>query len=563
MPDFSNSIADVCIVGVGGVGGILAKELGSAGLKVVAFERGVLLTPEDYAMRDSIKFTVRDALDEWSRHEPVTFRPTPDQRAAVRYPTINAVGGQMMHWTGQAARLAPGDFKVFTNDIASGVAAKAKADLTGYEIFDWPIGYDDLEPYYERFEWEAGCSGGTPNPFGGPRKRDCPLPPLRRSAKMNLFEAACKKLGYHPYQSNAGITSQTYKPSAPYDSRIQERAGCAYCGHCNNYGCHVSAKATNTYIAVPVAVKTGNVDLKTNTKVFRINTDDSGKATGVSYFTPEKEIKEQKARVVIVCGYTFENVRLLLLSESKGKRGLANSSGSVGKGLFGHGDVRTVAIYDDYVINSFVGPNSSAIRIDDFNGNNFDHTGVGFIRGAGIGSSGDGAPIQRYDNAPPGMRKWGKAYKEYLAHYYTRAWELNMTVETLAHRDNVVDIDPDHKDEWGVPVPRVTFAFKQNERAMQKYMTPIGEKIMHETGASKVWTRLPNGGTRWSGGTRMGSDTKTSVVNGYSQAHDVDNLFVMGASTFPTLTSYPATATISALAYRTADYIKTQKQWFA
>lgn len=157
MPDFSNSIADVCIVGVGGVGGILAKELGSAGLKVVAFERGAMLTPEDYAMRDSIKFTVRAALDEWSHHEPVMFRATPDQRAAVRYPTINAVGGQMMHWTGQAARLAPGDFKVFTNDVASGVAERAKADLTGYEIFDWPISYDDLEPYYERFEWEAGC----------------------------------------------------------------------------------------------------------------------------------------------------------------------------------------------------------------------------------------------------------------------------------------------------------------------------------------------------------------------------------------------------------------------
>ena len=563
MADYSNSIADVCIIGVGGVGGILAKELGTAGLNVVAFERGRFLTKEDYAVRDSIKFTVRDSLNEWVHQEPVTFRSTPDQRAVVRYPTINAIGGQMLHWTAQAARLAPGDFKVFTNEVASGVAERAKADLTGYEIFDWPIGYDDLEPYYEKFEWEFGCSGGTNNVFGGPRKRDCPLPPLRYNAKMVLFEAACKKLGYHPYQSSAGITSRPYKPAAPYDSRIEERQACAYCGHCNDYGCHVGAKATNTYISVPVAMKTGKVDLRTNSKVFRINTDDAGNATGVSYFTADKEVREQKARVVILCGYTFENVRLLLISESRGKNGIANSSGSVGKGLFGHGDTRTVAIHDDYIVNSFVGPNSSSIRIDDFSGNNFDHTGVGFIRGAAIGTSGDGAPVQRFDNTPPGMRRWGKDYKDFLARYYTRSWELNMTVETMAHRDNVVDIDPERKDDWGVPIPRVTFSFKQNERAIQKYMTPIGEKIMRETGASKVWTRLPNGGNRWSGGTRMGSDPKTSVVNGYGQAHDMPNLFVMGASTFPTLTSYPATATISALAYRTADYIKTQKQWFA
>jgi gluconate 2-dehydrogenase alpha chain len=562
MPDYSNSIADVCIVGVGGVGGILAKELGSAGLKVVAFERGAFLTKEDYAMRDSIKFTVRDSLNEWVRHEPVTFRPMPDQRAAVRYPTINAVGGQMLHWTGQSARFLPGDFKVFTNEIASGVAERAKADLTGYEIFDWPISYDDLEPYYERFEWEFGISDGTPNPFAGPRKRDCPLPPLRRSAKMNLFEAACKKLGYHPYQNAAGITSQTYKPAAPYDSLIEQRPGCAYCGHCNDYGCHVSSKATTMYTTVPVALKTGNVDLKTNTKVFRINTDDSGKATGVSYFTPEKEIKEQKARVVIVCGYTFENVRLLLLSESKGKHGLANSSGTVGKGLLGHGDVRTVGIYDDYIINCFIGPNSSGVRMEDFNGNNFDHAGLGFIRGASIGSSGDGAPIQRYDTTPPGMRKWGKDYKAYLAHYYTRSWEINTMSESLAHRDNMIDIDPDHKDEWGVPIPRVTFAFKQNEKKLHSYLAPISESIMRNAGASKVWTRLPPGGNRWAGGTRMGSDPKTSVVDGYSQSHDVPNLFIMGASTLPTLTGFPPTATIGAMAYRTADYIKTQKQWF-
>ncbi len=560
----ADEIADVCLVGVGMVGGILAKELATAGLKVVGFERGAALTREDYAVRDSIHFVVRNALLDWVRHEPTTFRNSPDQRAVLQFPTTNALGGRMLTWTGQSARFSPDDFKVFSGEIASGVAARAGADLAGYEIYDWPIGYDDLEPYYERYEWEFGVAGGgDPNPFAGPRRRGYPLPPLRTSARMELFEQACKKLGYHPYQSAAGILSQPYRPAAPYDSRIEERTACAYCGHCNFYGCHVGAKTSALETVIPVALSTGNVDLHTNSKVFRINSDDSGKITGVSYFTPQREIKEQRARVVILCGFVFENARLMLLSENKGKAGLANSSGAVGKGVFAHADLHTTGLFDDYLINGFIGPNSAAIRMDDFNGNNFDHTGLGFIRGGAFATGGDGTPVQRYDNIPPGIRRWGKEYKEFLAHAYTRTFSISATTEALPHSDNLIDIDPDHKDDWGIPVPRVTFAFKQNERKLQRHFLALGETLMRGTGASKVWqSRLPNFGSRWAGGIRMGADPKTSVVNGYGQSHDIDNLFVMGASVFPTLTGYPATATISALAYRTAEYIMGQRDWF-
>jgi gluconate 2-dehydrogenase alpha chain len=311
----ADGIVDVCLIGVGAAGGILAKELGAAGLKVAAFERGSSLTQEDYAVRDAIRFITRAALVDWARHDPVTFRNFSNQRATARYITINALGGQMLHWTAQAARFRPDDFQVFGREIAGGVADQAKADLTGYEIFDWPIGYDDLEPYYEKFEWEFGVSGAGGNPFAGSRKRDYPLPPLRRSAKMQLFEKACRSLGYHPYQSAAGILSQPYRPPPPYDTRIEERPACTYCGHCNEYGCHVNAKAAPLYTSIPAALKTGNVELHTNSRVFRINKDGSGRATGISYFAPDKEIKEQRARVTILCGYAFKNSRLLLLSK--------------------------------------------------------------------------------------------------------------------------------------------------------------------------------------------------------------------------------------------------------
>jgi gluconate 2-dehydrogenase alpha chain len=229
----------------------------------------------------------------------------------------------------------------------------------------------------------------------------------------------------------------------------------------------------------------------------------------------------------------------------------------------GHGDVRTIGLFDDFIVNSFIGPNTAAIRMDDFNGNNFDHTGVGFIRGAALGTSGDGAPVQCYDSVPPGMRRWGKEFKEYFARYYTRNFEINSATESLPHKDNYIDLDPEMKDRWGIPVPRVTFAFHQNELRMQRFIAEIQQEVMRAASANKFWTRQPRNGQRWAGGTRMGSDPAKSVVNGYCQSHDIPNLFVLGASVFTTLSGFPATATIGALCYRTAEFIKRQHHWFS
>lgn len=563
-----NSIADVCIVGVGGLGGILAKELASAGLKVVGFERGPVPKLEDYAARDAVKFLIRPELSDWSKHEPTTTRKNPGDKARLQYRTspLNVLGGALLHWTGQSSRYMPGDFKLHTNEIASGNAERAKADLTGYDIIDWPLSYDDLEPYYEKFEWEFGISGsGGKNPFAGPRKRDFPVPPLRHSAKMDLFAEACRKLSYHPYDTAAGILSQPYRPPLPYDSRIPERPACVYCGHCNFYGCHVHAKSASLYTVIPVAQQTGNFELYANSKVFRILSNDQGHATGVSYFDPDGQAHDQGASVVILSAFVFESVRLLMVSKTDHKRfakGLANSSGYVGRNILAHGDVRAMAAFDDYIINGFIGPGSAAMRIDDFNGNNFDHTGLGFIRGGTIGTSGDGTPATRFDVLPPNVPAWGEEFKKYYTRYYTRTMDLNIQPETLPHRDNLVDLDPRQKDRWGIPLPRVTFDFHQNELRLQKYLAGVGERIMKATGASIVWTEEKARPNRWAGGTRMGADPKNSIVNEYCQSHDVPNLFIIGSSVFPTMAGYPPTATVAALAYRAAEFILKQKQWF-
>jgi gluconate 2-dehydrogenase alpha chain len=502
------------------------------------------------------------------RHEPTTTRRKSGDKPQLQYRTspLNVLGGALLHWTGQSSRYMPGDFKLYTNEIASGNAERAKADLTGYDIIDWPLSYEDLEPYYEKFEWEFGISGQAgANPFAGPRKRDFPLPPLRHSARMRLFADACRQLGYHPYDTSAGINSAPYKPAAPFDTRIAERPACVYCGHCNFYGCHVHAKAASLYITIPVALETGNFDLKTNCKVFRIDTNDGGQATGVRYFDAEGRQHEQRARVVILSAFVFEHARLLLMSKTGSKRfakGLANTSGYVGRNILAHGDVRAMGAFDDFIINGFIGPGSAAMRIDDFNGNNFDHAGLGFIRGGTIGTSGDGTPVTRVDVLPPDVPAWGKAFKEYYTRYYTRTMDLNMQPETLPHKTNRVDLDPRARDRWGLPLPRVTFDFHQNERRLQKFMAGVGEKIMRATGANKVWTEEKGRPNRWAGGTRMGADPRNSVVNEHCQSHDIPNLFIVGSSVFPTMSGYPPTATVAALSYRTADYILRQKDWF-
>lgn len=530
---------DVCIVGVGCVGGIMAKELASAGLKVVGLEAGPDLAFEDYAYKDSLRKERRSGAN-------------------------HNVGGGLMVWTGSATRFMPGDFKVHTNEVLGGVAERAGADLEGTEIIDWPIGYDDLEHYYEKFEWEMGVSGqGGANPFEGPRRKGYPMPPIRDGARGEIFGEACRRLGYHPYPTPCAVTSEAYRPPAPYDQRIPERPACAYCGQCNGYGCHVGAKLSTVFTAIPVALETGNFDLRANCKAFRIDTDSRGVVTGVSYFDPEGRVQQQAASVVVLGAQVDEHSRLLLFSGNhKGRhRGLANSSGMVGRGLMAHATVRATGLFDDYRVNAFIGPNAG-MRMDDFNGDILDHTGLGFIRGATIGTSGGGTPLERYDAVPPGWPRWGERYKENLTHYYTRSFDLNMQPETLPHRENFIDLDPVKTDAWGVPLPRRHFSFHENERRMWRYLEEIGAKIMTEARADHYWVGVSRRPSRWSGGCRMGADPANSVVNGYCQAHDNENLFIIGASAFPTMAGYAPTPTVGALTYRTADYIKANRQAF-
>ena len=556
---------DVVIIGVGAAGGILAAELAKAGMKVIGLERGPRLKTSDFDAHDELRFFQRQDLRPNPKRMPVTWRPNTSGKARPipSQNNGNQAGGGTVHYGAVSWRLHEDDFHVRTKTVERYGAAAVPADSS---LTDWPVSYAELEPFYDRAEYDLGVSGKAGNlqgkkieggnVFEAPRQREYPLPPLLTDQSTLLFEGAAKSLGYHPFSTPHAILSQPYK----------DRPGCTYCGYCQAFGCHVGAKSSILVTKLPEADATGNFKLITGAMAHHINTDDSGKATGVSYYGPDRSDNTIEADLVIVSTFIYDNTRLLLLSKTaKFPDGLANSSGHVGKHIMAHIGGRGFAIFDDRFVNNYMGPNAQKWSLDDFNADNFDHANLGFIRGAqiSVGTPGlEGGPIDAAMDMPPppGTPRWGAAYRDFIGKYYTRHLALTAQTENLPYPDQTIDLDPDWRDAWGLPAPRLTYNWRRpNELARLAFMNKKLEEIGHAMNATKVWTGPPNAGqpgAHHEGGTRMGSDPKESVVNKYSQSWDIPNLFIVGSSTFPTMgTGFNPTLTIQALAYMSADAI--------
>ena len=555
---------DVVIVGIGAVGGILAAELGKAGMKVVGLERGPRLQTKDFEGLDELRYFQRQDLRPDPKRQPITWRPNPNTGATplqiLNYG--NQAGGGTVHYGSVSWRFHEDDFRVRSHTIERYGASAIPEDSS---LIDWPLSYADLEPYYDRAEYELGVSGKAGNlqgkkidggnVFEAPRRRDYPLPPLQLDQSGANFEAGTKKLGYHPFSTPRAIVSQ------PYNGR----PGCSYCGFCQAFGCHIGAKSSILVTKLPEADATGNFKLITGAMCYRVNSDNSGRATGIAYYGPDRSDNTIEAELVILAPFIYDNVRLLLLSKTeKFPDGLANSSGQLGKHLLAHIGARGFAAFDDRHINIYMGPSAQKHTIDDFNADNFDQAGLGFIRGAQISSGPaalEGGPIGTAMgmNPPPGVPRWGAKYRDFFAQYYTRHTALTGQIENLPYADQTIDLDPDVRDAWGLPAPRLTYDWRRpNERARAEFIQNKLVEIGRAMGASLVWT-APFGpgapGAHHEGGTRMGSNPKESVVNRYSQSWDIPNLFIMGSSTHPTMSGFNPTLTIEALAFLTADAI--------
>ena len=555
---------DVVIVGMGAVGGIVAAELGKAGMKGIGLERGPRLSTADFNPHDELRYFQRqDLRPNWKR-QPVTWRPN---ASATAHPmTIlnygNQAGGGTVHYGTLSWRMHEDDFRARSQTIDRYGASAIPEDSS---LADWPLKYADLEPFYDQAEYELGVSGKAGNlqgkkidggnVFEAPRKRDYPLPPLLDDQSGVLFAEGARKLGYHPFSSPRAIISQPY----------HDRASCTYCGFCQSFGCHVGAKSSILVTKLPEADATGNFKLLTGTMCYHVNTDNSGRATGISYYGPEGSDNTIEAEIVILSPFIYDNTRLLLLSKTdKFPNGLANSSGQLGKHVMAHIMAKVFVAYDDRFVNIYMGPSAQKHTLDDFNADNFDHHGVGFIRGAQISigpADLEAGPIgtAMSMDPPPGTPKWGAAYRDFLAKYFSRYGAINAQTENLAYADQTIDLDPNVRDQYGMPAPRVTYDWRRpNERARVEFLMQKMEGIGHAMGATKVWRgALSPGvpGAHHEGGTRMGNDPKTSVVNRYGQTWDIPNLFVIGSSTFPSMSGFNPTLTIQALAYMSADAI--------
>jgi len=570
---------DVVVIGVGMVGSIVAKELAAAGYKVVGLERGQarFTVPEfqSPAIHDELRFDVRKALMQDNTREPVTFRNQGSQVALpVRrwesFQPGTGLGGSMVHWNGQTYRFQANDFQLASRTRERYGKSFLDPDLT---IQDWGVTYDDLEPHYDRFEYLLGTSGKAGNikgqiqaggdPHESPRSREYPTPPQKEHFQGALFRKAANSLGYHPFPQPSSNLSQPY--TNPEGMKLN---ACVFCGFCERYACEHYAKSVPQTIILPVLLANPNFELRTGCQVQRINLDSTKKhATGVTYIDAVGREFEQPASLVITSTFAINNVRMLLLSGIGTPYDPATGQGVVGRN-YAYQTMSTVASFfdEDVIINPFMASGASGTLINDFAGDNFDHSGLGFIGGAFIGAvNTNGRPIQ-YHPVPPGTPNWGKGWKQAVVKHYNHTVMFSLHGSSVAQKQNYCDLDPTYRDAWGQPLLRITFDFPPNDIKMAAHVTAKAVEIGKAMGAKQVagsprkgpYTVTQYQTTHNTGGTVMGDNPNTSVVNRYLQSWDVPNVFVIGASNYPQNASWNPTGTLGALTYWAIDALKNK-----
>lgn len=559
---------------------MIAKELTRAGLNVVAIERGPWFeTATDFPPSvdtDELRWYTRRSMLLPPAVETTTFRNNITQTALPsREWNLNElgynVGGSGTHWAGMAWRFTPFDFEPYSQTVKRyGKSQIAK----GVILQDWGVTYDELEPFYDRFEKIAGVSGKAGklngktmpdgNPFEGNRSSEYPLPALESMRLTDIFAEGAKEIGLNPFMVPAGQASRAYV------NPLGVRMGpCTYCGYCLYYGCGNFSKSSPNACVIPALMQRENFTVLTDSAVVRVNKAEDGKtATGVTYLDKNKKEWEQPADIVILSAFQRQNVRLLLLSKIGIPYNPVTKTGVVGR-AYSFQTVSGAALYfKDENLNQFIGAGALSSQVDDWNGDNVDHTGLGFIGGAGILVVARGArPIGNADALPPGTPRWGKAWKKAYTHAFQNATFIFGQGTSYSHEDYYLDLDPEYKDDNGNPLLRVTFDYNDNDRRSAKFIEEKSVEIGNAMGADLViGTNSASGAyspynfasDHTIGGAVMGTDPKTSVLNRYQQCWDTHNVFVLGASSFPNNAGYNPTGTIGALSLWTAKAIIEQ-----
>lgn len=518
--------ADVIIVGSGAGGGVIAKELGEAGLQVIVLEAGRRYIPYDDYPTQALDFEVR-AGDVFAPKDARRDIYTSGGNRPFFYCRVKGVGGATLHYHGMSPRLQESDFRVRSED---GVAD------------DWPFSYADLEPYYTKVEYELGVSGADgegANPFDPPRSRPYPTPAHPLNLASRTVKRGADKLGLHLVREPLAI------PTKDWDGR----PACINAGTCR-LGCKIAAKSSIDVTYIPKAERTGKVQIRTECMARKITTGPDGRARSVIYFDSDGQEKEIFARVIVAAGNAVETPRLLLLSTSPlFPNGLANSSGLVGKRFTEHLSVFAHGVFSER-IDPWRGVPTGGI-IQDFYATNVRND---FVRGWTISVENDNQWPLATARSIPG---WGAAHKARVAQLFGHVVGLATDGEQLPDERNQVKLDPTVKDSYGLPVPLLVNNHGKNDLAMIEAMSSKLREILEAAGAYEVHVgqAIPGNSSHYLGTCRMGEDPRSSVVDPWCRAHDVPNLFVGDGSVFVTVGAANPALTISAVANRTADGI--------
>jgi gluconate 2-dehydrogenase alpha chain len=567
----------VVIVGGGLTAGLVSRQLTDKGIEVLVLERGGDHSDGAEAhlpsQRDELRWDTHQGLvQDWSIQTYTLRHHGTETALPVRWMEAflpgEGMGGAANHWNGHTWRWAEYDMQLRTRHEERYGKKAIPAEMP---LQDWGVTYREMEPYHHLFEKLFGISGKAGNidgqmqsggnPFEAPRRDEYPQKPLEITEAGVIFKVATDELGYKAFPTPAANSS------GPYTNPDGQQLGqCQYCGHCERFICEAKAKASPQVLLYPMLKQRKGFEVRLRCHVLGLEHDAKGRRiTGVRYVdlvTGQEYL--QPADVVMLGAFTMTNTKLLLTSKVGKPYDPRTNTGVVGKNFCYQVNGGINLFFKDRWLNPFLATGSTQMYMDEFNNDNFDHAGLGFLGGGGIGASMfHGRPISGR-RLPPGTARWGTEWKRANAQWYAHSMSLGMQGSCYPHRENYLDLDPTYTDAYGQPLVRMNFDWRDNEVRMSRFVVEKIHEIGMACGADIVtppkalqapFDTRQYQSTHITGGTIMGKDPATSVVSPHLQHWDAHNLFVVGASVFAHNSGYNPTGPLAALALRLGDDI--------
>jgi choline dehydrogenase-like flavoprotein len=542
---------DVIVVGAGAAGGVMAAVLAEAGKRVLVLERGPHLSYATHGRRDHLR---NQRLAEYGHNAGPDIEGNPrvligaDGNERILRPhehgyqnNAAAVGSGTVVYGAQAWRFLPDDFR-----MASRYGVPRDSSLV-----DWPIGYDELAPFYEQAEWEIGVAGQSErNPHKAVRGKPYPMPPTAQHRSAAVLKRGAGALGIDTLVPPLLINT------VPRDGR----PACIACGSCVGFACPSNGKNGTHNTMLPRALQTGHCELIAGAMVERVDTDEHGKVVGVTFVEDTESGRSRRsvlAKTVVLSAGAIETARLLLLSRSPlHPDGLGNTHDQVGRHLQGHCYAAAWGEFDEEVYDPR-GPGVTIATLD------YNHGNDGIIGGAMLADDFILLPAIFWKTARPAdAPRWGVGAKDFMRRFYRRITAVKGPVHEIPDPTCRVELDPNLRDRYGLPVARLSGVVHPETLKAVAYMNARAADWLRAAGASRVWSYDPvprlSAGQHQAGTCRMGSDPKTSVTDPWGRVWGHDNLFVSDGSLHPTNGGFNPVLTIMALAFRNAAHIAAE-----